>query len=73
LGFLGPSGASLRASQRCKEDAPWEAWTVAFCGFFCVFFFNREWRYREGQGGRKDQLNPREGREEEGLLHSRCK
>ena len=30
------------------------------------------WWYGEGQGGRKDQLNPREG-EEEGLLHSRCK
>lgn len=42
-------------------------------GQLLLFYFVGEWGYGESQGGRKDQLNPREGGEEEGLLHSRCK
>jgi len=67
---VGPVSGPPKDAKKMHRGRPGQ---LLFVGFFVFFFFNREWRYREGQGGRKDQLNPREGREEEGLLHSRCK
>ena len=67
----GPAQDPPNVAKRLPWGGPRRLFFFFF--FFCGGVGWGEGVYGEDQGGRKDQLNPREGGEEEGLLHSRCK